>query len=75
MPQSIHWPRRIDPARELLGRPDDLLAAAARELGEAVLLDLALRVETELALDADLDPETLAVEAVLVALVEPRSAL
>ncbi len=57
-------------ARELLGRPDDLLAAAAGELGEPVGLDLALRVEPELALDADLDPEALAVEAVLVALVE-----
>ena len=47
------------------------LAAAPGELGEPVLLDLALRVEAELPLDADLDPEPLAVEAVLVALVEP----
>ena len=45
----------------------------ARELGEAVLLDLALRVQPELALDPDLDPEPLAVEAVLVALVEARA--
>ena len=46
---------------------DDDLAAAACELGEAELLDLALRVQPELALDADLDPEALAVEPVLVA--------
>ncbi len=50
-------------------RLDDDLAAAARELGQAELLDLALRVEPQLALDADLDPEALAVEPVLVALV------
>ena len=48
---------------------DDHLAAAPSELGEPVLLDLALRVEPERALDADLDPEPLAVEPVLVALV------
>src|SRR5439155_24145126 len=35
---------------------------------EPVRLDLRLRVETKLALDADFDPESLAVEAVLVAL-------
>ena len=46
------------------------LTQAGRELLEAVLLDLALRVEAELALDANLDPEALAVEPVLVALVE-----
>ena len=56
-------------------RLDDDLAAAARELGEAVLLDLTLRVEAERALDADLDPEPLAVEAVLVALVEAAQRL
>jgi hypothetical protein len=56
-------------ARELLRGPDDDLAAAARELGEAVLLDLTLRVEAQLALDPHLDPEPLAVEPVLVALV------
>jgi hypothetical protein len=50
-------------------RPDHLLAAAARELREPELLDLALRVEAELPLDPDLDPQALAVEAVLVALV------
>ena len=53
-----------------LGRPGDLLAAAARELGEPVFLDLFLRVQPELALDADLHPEPLAVVAVLVALPE-----
>ena len=47
------------------------LAAASSELGEPVLLDLTLRVQPELTLDPDLDPEPLAVEAVLVALVEP----
>ena len=47
----------------------DALLAALRELGDPVLLDLALRVEPELLLDLDLDPEALAVEAVLVALV------
>ena len=48
---------------------DDDIPAPAGELGEAELLDLLLRVEPELPLDADLDPEALAVEAVLVALV------
>ena len=48
----------------------DAVAAAAGELGEPVLLDLALRAEPELLLDLDLDPEALRVEAVLVALVE-----
>ena len=50
-------------------RLDDDVAAPAGELGQSVLLDLALGVEPELALDADLDPEALAVESVLVALV------
>ena len=56
-------------ARDVRGRLDDHLATAARELREPELLDLALRVEAERALDADLDPEALAVEPVLVALV------
>src|SRR6187200_2529524 len=47
----------------------DPLLAALGELGDAVLLDLALGVEAELLLDLDLDPQALAVEAVLVALV------
>ena len=62
-------------AGQRLGRPHDDVAAAARELLEAELLDLALRVEPELALDADLDPEPLRVEAVLVALVEAAQRL
>ena len=61
--------------RQLLGRPGDDLAAAPGELREAVLLDLPLRVQPELALDPDLDPETLAVEPVLVALVESPESL
>ena len=68
-------PQADAPARDLVGRPHDLLAAAAGELGEAVLLDLVLRVQAQLALDADLDPEALAVEAVLVALVEAAQRL
>src|SRR5204863_2616796 len=53
----------------------DALAAAGGELAEAVLLDLALRVQPERALDLDLDPEALAVEPVLVALVVPACGL
>ena len=75
MPQSIHWPSRIEPRVSCRRRLDDDVAALARELLEPVLLDLALRVEPELALDADLDPEPLAVEAVLVALVEAAQRL
>ena len=56
--------------RHDLAEVRDAVAAAARELGEPVLLDLALRPEPELLLDLDLDPEALGVEAVLVALVE-----
>jgi hypothetical protein len=58
-------------ARQRLGGLDDHVAAAPRELLEAERLDLALRVQAERALDPHLDPEPLAVEAVLVALVEP----
>src|SRR5204863_2245251 len=61
-------------ALRLLGHDADVLGnsllAALGELGEPVLLDLALRVEAELLLDLDLNPEALAVEAVLVALIE-----
>ena len=53
-----------------LGELRDPLLAALGELGEPVLLDVALRVQSERALHLDLDPEALAVEAVLVALVE-----
>src|SRR6185295_4482478 len=49
----------------------DQLAATTRELVEPVLLDLRLGVDAEFALDLDLDPQTLTVEPVLVALVEP----
>src|SRR5439155_23790498 len=55
---------------ELSGRPSDLLPTAPGKLGEPVGLDLLLRVEPELALHPDLDPQALTVEAVLVALVE-----
>ena len=65
----------LRPAGERLGRPDDDLAAAACELLEAELLALPLRVEPEFALDPYLDPEPLAVEAVLVALVEAAERL
>ena len=51
-----------------LGRLHDHLPAAPREFRQPVLLDLALGVEPERALDPDLDPEPLAVEAVLVPL-------
>jgi hypothetical protein len=62
-------------ADQVGGGADDDVAAAPRELLEPELLDLALGVEPELALDADLDPEPLAVEAVLVALVEALQGL
>src|SRR5205814_2217448 len=62
-------------ARQLRGRAHDDVATAAGEFLEPERLDLALRVETELALDADLDPEALAVEAVLIALVEAAQRL
>ena len=51
------------------------LLAALGELGEPVLLDLALRVQAEASLDPDLDPEPLAVEPVLVTLVEAPKGL
>ena len=63
-------PRRRGLLRDDLGELRHPLLAALRELGEPVLLDLALRVEPERPLHLDLDPEALAVEAVLVALVE-----
>ena len=62
-------PRRFDCSRDHLGELGDALDAAGVELGEPVLLDLALGVQAERLLDLDLDPEALAVEAVLVALV------
>src|SRR4029077_10394039 len=57
------------------GRADNDVTAFPRELLEPVLLDLTLRVEAELTLDPDLDPQPLAVEPVLVALVEAAEAL
>src|SRR5688572_2552916 len=64
-----------------LAEPDGLLgdrcgaavdprAARARELVDAVRLDVALAVQVELALYLHLDPESLAVEPVLPALIE-----
>ena len=50
-------------------------ATLTSERFEAVLLDVALRVEAELLLDPDFDPQPLAVEAVLVALVKPAQRL
>src|SRR6185295_6964009 len=55
-----------DDARRLC----DQLTATTRELVDPVLLDLGLRVEAEIPLDLDLDPQPLTVEPVLVALVE-----
>jgi hypothetical protein len=63
-------PENLAPAGQLGCRPDDLLPALAGELGQAIGLDLLLRVQAELPFHADLDPEALAVEPVLVALVE-----
>ena len=48
----------------------DALLATLDELGNPVGLDVALALEAKLALDFHLDPETLAVEAVLVPLIE-----
>jgi thioredoxin 1 len=53
----------------------DPLPALPCELGEAVLLDLALRAEAEGLLDLDLHPQSLGVEAVLIALVEAAKSL
>src|SRR3954449_2695020 len=54
----------------VLGHP---VAARAREAVEPVGLDLVLGVEPERLLDLDLDPEPLAVEAVLVAQILSQS--
>src|SRR5207247_1654251 len=62
-----------EPARLLGDHGAELrhaLLAPLGELGEAVVLDLALRTEAERAFDLDLDPEALRVEAVLITLVE-----
>jgi hypothetical protein len=68
-------PEPFRSACQLLRRLDDDLAAALGELLQAVFLDLPLRVQTQRFLDADLDPEPLAVEAVLIALIEPLQRL
>ena len=58
-----------------LGEVGDTLLAAGGELGEPVLLDVALGVQAERLLHLDLDPQPLAVEAVLVALLEAAERL
>jgi hypothetical protein len=59
-------PRRIG----LAGRErQDSLLAQADELRDAVFLYVSLVREAQVSLDIDLDPQPLAVEAVLVALV------
>src|SRR6185437_9624572 len=57
-------------ARQQLAVVRHAVATGARERGETVRLDFALRPETERLLHLDLDPQPLRVEAVLVALVE-----
>ena len=52
------------------GEAIDARLALLDEAVDAVLLDIALRAEAEFLLDLDLDPQPLAVEAVLVALAE-----
>src|SRR5581483_7436555 len=56
--------------RDRRGAPVDAGAARTREPVDPVRLDVALAVQVQLPLDLHLDPEALAVEAVLVALVE-----
>src|SRR5439155_9128529 len=58
-----------------LGEAGDPLLAARGELGDPVLLDLSFRVQPQGLLDLDLDPQALAVEPVLVALVEASKRL
>ena len=48
------------------------LLALAHEARQAVVLDVLLGLEAQLALDVDLDPQALAVEAVLVAQLDSR---
>src|SRR6185503_6527778 len=54
------------------GVGQDALLAQRHELGETERLDVALRGEAEVTLDVDLDPQALAVEPVLEALVVPE---
>src|ERR671911_595282 len=58
-----------------VGEMGDALLAALGELRNAVLLDLPFRVQPQRLLDLDLDPEALAVEAVLIALAEAAEGL
>ncbi len=53
---------------DALGIFPDALLAAIDELGDAIRFDIALALESELFFDLDFDPETLAVEAVLISL-------
>ena len=55
-------------ARDRVGEPPDPRLAKLHEPVDAVLLDLALRLEAQVLLHLDLDPEPLAVEPVLVPL-------
>src|SRR5262249_46836147 len=57
--------------RDDVGVGENPLTTALGEAVEPVLLDLALGVESKRLLDLDLDPESLAVEAILIALIEP----
>ena len=68
-------PEPLRPLGDLLREPCNALATPRGELGEAVLLDLALRVEAERLLDLDLDPQPLAVESVLIPLFEAAERL
>ena len=58
-----------------LGVVGDPLFAALGELGQPVRLNVSLRPEPQRLLDLDLDPESLRVKAVLVALVEAPEGL
>ena len=61
--------------RDRRGGPIHARAAGVGELRDAVRLDIALAVEVQLALDLHLNPETLAIEAVLVTLIEAAHCL
>ena len=66
----VHPHAEPDRLLGLAGRVgEDPLLAQAHEAVDPVVLDVALRGEAEVALDVDLDPQALAVEPVLVALV------
>ena len=52
------------------GRTVHTRSARVRELADPIRLDIALAVEIQLTLDLHLDPEALAIEAVLVTLIE-----